>query len=210
MGMNGRSLIDKIKLTFIGLTATTIHHCPSACSTDQFRVWPEFGPGGGAYTRSDTRNINQAVNVSSTDVFRHLDADFHSPSQEIQVNEIDNLRSMICRRIHSTGTNPAMAQPDNDQGSFVEDFLNHIPEELIEQRNNSFNCLSSLVAATEASMRFSAVLPMGRCAIASRSQPVPCGNSNSNSNDITNITSVENVGLVDGSMIVERAMSQGG
>jgi len=73
---------------------------------------------------------------------------------------------------------------------------------------NSFNRLSSFVAATEASMRFSAVLP----AIASSSQPVPCSdsNSNSNSNDITNMTSVENTGLVDGSTIVEGAMSLGG
>jgi len=37
-------------------------------------------------------------------------------------------------------------------------------------------------------------------AIASSSQPVPCGDSSSNSNDITsitNMTSVENTGLVD-------------
>jgi hypothetical protein len=101
-----------------------------------------------------------------------------------------------------------MAQPHNDQGSFDEDFLDYVPEELIEQPDNSFNRLSSFVAATEASMRFSAVLP----AIASSSQPVPCSdsNSNSNSNDITNMTSVENTGLVDGSTIVEGAMSLGG
>jgi hypothetical protein len=99
-----------------------------------------------------------------------------------------------------------MAQPHNDQGSFDEDFLDYVPEELIEQPDNSFNRLSSFVAATEASMRFSAVLP----AIASSSQPVPCSDSNSNSNDITNMTSVENTGLVDGSTIVEGAMSLGG
>jgi len=59
---------------------------------------------------------------------------------------------------------------------------------LLMQPDNSFNRLSSFVAATEASMRFSAVLP----AIACSSQPVPCSDSNSNSNDITNMTSIEN------------------
>jgi hypothetical protein len=55
-------------------------------------------------------------------------------------------------------------------------------------------------------MRFSAVLP----AIASSSQPVPCSNSNSNSDDITNITSIDSTGLIDGSTIVEGAMLLGG
>jgi len=113
---------------------------------------------------------------------------------------------MIRQRIHSTGTDPAMAQPNNNQGSFDEDFLDYVPEELIEQPDNSLNCHSSFVAATEASMRFSAVLP----AVASSSQPVPCSNNNSISNDITNMTSIENTGLVDGSTIVEGAMSHGG
>jgi len=45
-----------------------------------------------------------------------------------------------------------MAQPHNDQRSFDEDFLDFVPEELMEQPNNSFNRLSSFVAATEASM----------------------------------------------------------
>jgi hypothetical protein len=125
---------------------------------------------------------------------------------EVQANKIDNIRSMIRRRIHSTGTDPGMAQPPNDQGSIDEDFLDYIPEELIEQTNNSFNRLGSFVAATVASMRFSAVLP----AIASSSQPVPCSDSNNNSNDITNMTSIENTGFVDGSTMVEGAMSLGG
>jgi hypothetical protein len=206
--MKDRSLIDKINPTFIALTATAIHHCLSAWKTGEFRVPPQFGPGGGAQRKCDTRNINHAVNNACTDVFRRLDADFRSSSPEVQAKKIDNIRSMIRRRIHSTGTDPAMAQPHNDQGSFDEDFLDYVPEELIEQPDNSFNRLSSFVAATEASMRFSAVLP----AIASSSQPVPCSdsNSNSNSNDITNMTSVENTGLVDGSTIVEGAMSLGG
>jgi len=80
----------------------------------------------------------------------------------------------------------------------------------MEQTEDSFNCLCSFVAATEASMQFSAVLPMGGSAIPSSSQPVPCSNSNSNSNEITNITSIENRGLLDGSMIVEGAMSLAG
>jgi len=59
---------------------------------------------------------------------------------------------MIRRKIHSTGTDPAMAHPHNEQGSIDEDFLDHVPEELIEQPDNSSNRLSSFVAATEASM----------------------------------------------------------
>jgi len=152
------------------------------------------------------KKINHAVNNACTYVFRRLDADFRSSSPDFQAKKIDNIRSMIRRRIHSTGTDPAMAQPHNDQGSFDEDFLVYVPEELLQQPRNAFNRLSSFVAATEASMRFSAVLP----AIASSSQPVPCSNSNSNSNDITNMTSVVNTGLVAGSMIVEGVMSLGG
>jgi len=101
-----------------------------------------------------------------------------------------------------------MAQPRKDQGSFDEEFLDYVPEELIEQPNNPFNCLSSLVAATEACMWFSTVLPMGRSAITHSRQPVPC--SDSNRNNITNITIIENMGLVDGSMIVQDAMLPGG
>jgi len=103
-----------------------------------------------------------------------------------------------------------MAQHHHDQGSFDENFIDYISEERIEHPDNSFHHLSSVVAATEASMRFSAVLPKGGFAIASSSQPVPCSNSNSNSNDITNITTIENTGLIDGRTIVEGAMSLGG
>ena len=188
--MKVKSLIDKINPTFIALTATAIHHCLSAWKTGEFRVPPEFGPGGGAQRKCDTRNINHAVNNACTDVFRRLDADFRSSSPEVQAKKIDNIRSMIRRRIHSTGTDPAMAQPHNDQGSFDEDFLDYVPEELIQLPNNSFNYLISFVAATEDSMRFSAILPMGGSAIASSSQSVPCSNRNSNSNDITNMSNV--------------------
>jgi len=153
-------LIDKINPTFVALTATAIHHCLSAWTTGEFKVPPEFGPGGGAQCKCDTTNVNHAVNNACTDVFRHLDADFRSSSPEVQAKKIDNICSMIRRRIHSTGTDPAMAQPHNDQGSFDEDFLDYILEELIEPPDNSFNRLSSFVAATEASMQFSAVLPV--------------------------------------------------
>jgi hypothetical protein len=88
-----------------------------------------------------------------------------------------------------------MAQPHNNQGSFDDAILQYIPAKLMEQPDNSVNCISSCVAATEASSQFSAVLPMGGSAIASSSQPVPSSNSNSNSNNITNMTSVENTGL---------------
>jgi len=158
----------------------------------------------------DTRHINDAVNNACTDIFCHLDADICTFSPEVQAKGMYNIRSMILRRIHSTGMGPAMAQPHHHQSSFDEDFVDYIPEELLEQRNNSFNRLSSFVAATAASMWFSAVLHMGGSAITSSSQPVPWSNSNSNSNEITNMIGVENTGLVDGSTIVEGAMSLGG
>jgi hypothetical protein len=60
-----------------------------------------------------------------------------------------------------TATDPAIAQSHKNQGRFNKDFLDYIPEELMEKPDNSFNCPSRFVAATEASMRFSAVLPMG-------------------------------------------------
>ena len=204
--MKDRSLIHKINPTFIALTATPIHHCLSARKTGQCRVLPEFGPGGGAQRKWETRNSNHAVNEACTDVFGRLDEDFCSSSPEAQAKKIDNIHSMIYRRIHSTGSDPAMAHPPNNESRFDENFLDHIPEELIEQPENSSNRLSSFVAVTEASLRFSAVLP----AITSSSQPVPSSDSNSNSNDITNMTSVENTELVDGSTIVEGAISLAG
>jgi hypothetical protein len=117
----------------------------------------------------DTRNINHTVNNACTDVFRRLNTDFRSSSPEVQAKMRDNIRSLIPRWIHSPGTDPVMAQPQNHQGSLDEDFLNYVPEELIEQSDNSFNRLSSCVAAAEACTRLSAVLP----AIASSSQPGP-------------------------------------
>jgi hypothetical protein len=78
--------------------------------------------------------------------------DFLSSLSEVQASEIDNIRSMICQRIHLAGTDPAMAQLHHNQGSFDEDFLDYVPEPLIEQPDNSVDRLSSFVAATEASM----------------------------------------------------------
>jgi hypothetical protein len=146
------------------------------------------------------------VNTACSNVSCHLGTDFHSSLPEVVAQKIDNICSMICQRIQSTGTDSAMAQPGNDLGNFDEDSLDCVLEELIEQPDNSFNRLSSFVAATEASMRFSAVLP----AIASSNPPGPCSNSNSNCNGIPNMTSSENTGLVDGSTIVDVAMLLGG
>jgi hypothetical protein len=132
MGIKDRSLIDKINLTFIAFTPTAIHQFLSPWKPGMFRVPPAFGPGGGAQRKCNTRNITHAVNNAGADVFRRLNADFRSSSPEVQGKRIRSIRSMICRRIHSTGTDPAMAQPHHDQGSFDADFLDYIPEELIE------------------------------------------------------------------------------
>jgi len=183
-----------------------IHHCLSPWKIGELRVLPEFGPGGGAQRKFDTRIINHVVDDGCTAVFRRLDADFCSSSSEVQGKKIDNIRRMIRRRIHSTATDPAIAQAHDDQGSFDEDYLDYVLEELIEQPDNSFDCLSSFVAAIEASTRFLAVLP----AIASSSKPVPCSNSNSNSNENNNMPSIENMWFVDGSTIVEGEMLLGG
>jgi len=116
---------------------------------------------------------------------------------------------MIHQKIHSTGLDQAMAQPHNDHGIIDDEFLDYILEELIELPDTSFHRPGSVVPATEASMRFSTVLPMGGSAIASSSQPIPCSNSKNDSNDIANITkitSVENTQLVEESMIVQGAM----
>ena len=156
------------------------------------------------------RYSNNAVDNPCRDIFHHLEADCHSSWPELQVKVIDNLCSMIGRSIHSTGHDPATTQPHNDEGTFGEDFLDYLLEELMKHPDNSSDCLSSLVAATDASMRFSAGMPIGGSAIASSSQPIPCSDSNSNSNVISKITSIENTGLVDGSMIVEGVILPGG
>jgi hypothetical protein len=210
MGMKDQLLIDTINPTFIALTGMTFHHCVSTWTTGNFMVPPEFGPRGGAKCNCDTRNINYWEKNACTDLFRSLNTDFCSSSPEVKVKKIDYIASMIHRMIHSTGMDPAIAQPQNDQGNFDKNFLEYVPEEQMEQPNNSFNRLSSFVAATEATMLFSAVLSLGGSTISSSSQPIPNSDSNSYSNNITNMTSIENTGLVNGSMIAAGAMSLGG
>ena len=147
MGMNDRPLIDKINPTLIALIVMAIHHCLSAWKTGEFKVLSEFGPGGGAQRKCNTRSNNHMVDTACTDVYHHLNVDFCSSLPEVQAKKIDNICSMIHQRIHSTGMDPAIAQPHNDQGSFDENFLDYVPEELIEQPDNSFNCLSSFLVA---------------------------------------------------------------
>jgi len=54
MGIKDISLIDKINLTFIALTAMAILYFLSAWKTGKFRVPPEFSPGGGAKRKCNT------------------------------------------------------------------------------------------------------------------------------------------------------------
>jgi len=138
--VSGPNYIVLTNPTFITLPATAIHHCLSAWKTGEFRVPPEFGPGGEAQCKCDTRNINHVVNNTCTDVYHHYDTDFHCSSPEIRAKTIDHIRIMICQRIHSTGTDPAMAQPHNDQRSIDEDFLDYVPEELIEHVRKNIFC----------------------------------------------------------------------
>jgi len=207
--MKDRSSINEINPTFIALTVTAIRQCLSGSKTAEFTVPPHFGQAGGAQSKYNKRNIDHSGNNACTDVLCRLDADFCSSSPEVETRKIHILHNMICRRIHSTGTDRAMAQPSNNRSSIDEYFLDYVVEELIERPDNSFKRLSGCVAVTEASRQFSPVFPMGGSAIASSSQPVPCTNSNHNSNIINTMTSIENTGLVGGSTIVEGAMSLG-
>jgi len=116
------------------------------------RVLGKFGPRGGAQIKHNKRKFNEAVDSACTVVPCRLDTYFHSSSTELQAKNIDNIHSLFPRWIHTTGTDPAMAQPHNKQGSIDEGFLHNVPEELIEQANISFNQFGSLVAATKGSM----------------------------------------------------------
>jgi len=157
----------------------------------------------------NTRSINHAVKNAATVVFHGLDLDVNSSLPAVKGKQIDNIHTMIATRFHSTGTDAAMAQLHNNSDGFEVFSLAYPLVELIDQPNNSFQGLSSTFAATEATMRFAAVLPMRQSAIASCSQPLHCSNTNNNSHNITssaNMTSIENTGLVNGSTIVEGAM----
>lgn len=106
---------------------------------------------------------------------------------------------------------PAKTQFHNNQSRISNIFRDYIPEELIEKPNYFLNRLSGIVAATEGSIPFSAARPMGRILIVGSRQPFPCSDSNGNDiTIITNATSIENPGFVDGSTIPEDAMSVGG
>lgn len=84
MGMKHRSLIDKINLTFIALTATAIHHGQSAYQTGDCWVLPEFLLGGGVQCKCNTTHIDPAVAETYADVFLRLDTDFGSSLQQVQ------------------------------------------------------------------------------------------------------------------------------
>jgi len=178
--MKDWSSIDKINLIFIALTGTGIHHCLLAWKTWDFRVWPEFHPASGGQHQCHTRNIDLTLDRAYTDVSCHPVADFHCSLPLGQAEKIYNICGMIHPTIHSPGIDPVMTQHLNDQGRIDEGFLDYMLVELIKQSNNSFNRLSSIVAATVAWMRFPGNLPMGGSAITSSSQPVPCSNSNKN------------------------------
>ena len=150
--LRGKLEICEINRTVIATTATAIHHCLSAWNTGEFRVRPEFGPAGGAELKCNARNINHVGNNACTDVFCHIDADFCSASPAVQAKMMDNIRSIIRRRMHSTGTDPELAQPHNDRGSLDEDLVDYIMEEIMDQPDNSSNRLRSVVSATEGSM----------------------------------------------------------
>jgi hypothetical protein len=117
---------------------------------------------------------------------------------------------MIRQSIHSPGTDPAMTHPHPDQGSFDEDCIDRLLQRVIKQLANTFNRLSRLVAANDASMRLSAILPMGGSVITSSCRLVPCSTRNRNTNNITNMTRVENAGLVGGSTMIEGASVSNG
>jgi hypothetical protein len=124
------------------------------------RVTLEFGPGDRAKHRCDSRNINDMVNNAYTDAFYSLTVDFRSSSAEVLANMIHNVSSIICQRIHSTGTNSEIVQLQHDLGSGGENILGYILAKLTEHSDNSVRRLGSCVAVMEASRRFSAALPI--------------------------------------------------
>jgi len=109
----------------MALTKTAIHDCVQVWKTGQFTVPQEFGSGGGAQRKCDTRHINHTGNTACTGVFCPLDADFPSSLPEVKPAKIDNICSMITRRIYSTGTDPAMAKPHHNHGCVEEDLLDY-------------------------------------------------------------------------------------
>jgi len=104
---------------------------------------------------------------------------------------IGNKNSIIHGTIASSYTDPEMVQPHNHQGSFDDDFLVHILEELIEQPDNSLQV--PVVMSRLVKLACNYQLPIGGSTIASSSQPVPCTDSR-DTTIITNNTSIENEG----------------
>jgi hypothetical protein len=88
---------------------------------------------------------------------------------------------------------PVRPQSQHRLGSIDENFFDYVRKVVIEQPpDNSFDCLTCSVAATEACIQLTAILPEGRSAIASSSQPVLCSDRNSNSDDICNCNNIIN------------------
>jgi len=105
----------------IGLTMMAFHDVLSAGQTGESRVPPGFGLWGAAQRKCNTWNIDPSDNHVFRHVFGHLDPDICSSSLDIDTNQIDNIRSIIRQRIHSTGMKPAMGQPYNNHGGLDED-----------------------------------------------------------------------------------------
>lgn len=95
MEMKDQGFIDGINLALIALTMNTIHHCLLARPTGEFMVPTEIGPGGGAQSRCDTRITDDALTNACTDVFRRLEADFHSSPPGDQPRYVNNIRRMV-------------------------------------------------------------------------------------------------------------------
>jgi len=74
-----RSLIDDIDHVFITLTVRAIHHGLSSRNTGKVRMLPVFGLRGGVKSTGNIRNINQAVDNSSTYGICSLNPDFTRP-----------------------------------------------------------------------------------------------------------------------------------
>jgi hypothetical protein len=132
MRRHDKLLLDKINPIFIALTTTSIHHCLLAWKSGEFRVSPEFSPGGAAQHNWVTRNVNDKVNNACKDVFHRLNMEFCSSSPHDQAKQLGNIGSMVRHRIHSTGTEHVMAQPHHNQGSIDEDFA-EIPSEALTE-----------------------------------------------------------------------------
>jgi len=188
MGTKDRSLFNTLILTLIPLTAIAIHQCLSDWKLAEFRVPHEFSTGGGVHHPCDIRIINCPVNNVRSDESRCLNSDITSSLHEVQFNKLDNIGSMIRGLIHSNCRDLVIAQSHYNQCGITDHILDYVLLELIALPKYSVNHVNSSVATTEGCMRLSPVLPIRVSALTSSSQPIPC--SSSNTNNITNITSI--------------------